>query len=124
MRGRKLSSSPMNPLRPKPTWVRRLPVLLVLLVLTLVPACSKRGGEGPDADGASKCQQCVSEGGTWQPEADQCTSNCDIQDISCFRDSCPEPCSADGCQCFSESECEGVGCRWTVEGEAAWCAAS
>jgi len=107
--------------RTKPTWAHALPCLIAL-GLTLVPACSKRGGDEPAA-GSSACSQCTSEGGTWQPEANECTKNCEIQDISCFRDSCPEPCSSEGCQCFSEADCEGAGCRWKVEGEGAWCAA-
>ena len=40
----------------------------------------------PDA-----CSACLDTGGTWQPEANECTTDCALQDISCFVDSCPNP---------------------------------
>jgi hypothetical protein len=46
-----------------------------------------------DADTAtttSPCEQCLEEGGTWQPEANTCTTDCDIMDISCYTESCPK----------------------------------
>ncbi|MEE2780365.1 MAG: hypothetical protein VYE15_07570, partial [Myxococcota bacterium] len=48
-------------------------------------------GEPEEEDPAmSPCWNCLMTGGTWQPEAEACTTNCDIQDISCYVDSCPE----------------------------------
>ena len=58
----------------------------------------------------SDCQECLNDGGTWQ--VDECTSNCALQDISCFRDTCPPACSEDCSGCFSESECNNAGCEW------------
>ncbi|MED5465824.1 MAG: EGF domain-containing protein [Myxococcota bacterium] len=35
------------------------------------------------------CAECLEGGGTWQPEAMSCTTNCEIMDISCYREVCP-----------------------------------
>jgi len=37
----------------------------------------------------SPCTTCLAGGGTWQPEAEECTVDCDIPDISCVTASCP-----------------------------------
>ncbi len=68
------------------------------------------------------CEDCLASGGTWQPEADACTSDCDLQDISCFRDDCPEPCGSGNCGgCFDATACNDAGCTWNQQGEAMWC---
>lgn len=46
---------------------------------------------------AEGCEACLASGGTWQPEANACTDNCDLQDISCFTDSCPAPSDCEAC---------------------------
>jgi len=71
------------------------------------------------------CEACLQSGGTWQVEANACTTNCDIQDISCFRDACPAPCAADSCgSCFNRSECEAVDCTWRGDGAPQWCSSA
>jgi len=91
-------------------------VLLSLLVLLLTVAC------GPTVPSSESCEACLSSGGTWQPEVEECTTNCDIQDISCFVDSCPEACAPDACgNCFDETSCTEASCTWNQEGEAFWC---
>ena len=68
------------------------------------------------------CELCLDAGGTWQPEANECSENCNIPDISCYTDSCPAPCSADSCgTCFDSGSCELAGCTWNMEGPAMWC---
>lgn len=78
-----------------------------------------------EEDGAntlSPCEACLASGGTWQPEANACTMNCDIQDISCYTTTCPEPCSAASCgTCFGQEDCEAAGCTWNQSGPAMWC---
>jgi hypothetical protein len=37
----------------------------------------------------SPCVTCLAGGGTWQSEADECTVDCDIPDISCLTAWCP-----------------------------------
>lgn len=37
----------------------------------------------------AECQACLSNGGTWQPEAITCSDDCAIQDIACNRNTCP-----------------------------------
>ena len=79
-------------------------------------------GTDPDAGELSDCERCLESGGTWQPEANACTVNCDIQDISCFVDECPEPCGADNCDgCFGQRDCEDAGCTWRQMQEFAFC---
>ena len=74
-----------------------------------------------DATVADPCEECLANGGTWQPPAG-CTQDCNIADLSCFTDACPEPCSAEACgSCFGQVECEAVGCTWNAEGPAMWC---
>lgn len=76
--------------------------------------------EQPAPDDA--CAQCLADGGTWQPSADACTDNCAIQDISCYRDACPAPCSASSCgSCFAQDACSQAGCQWVTEAEASFC---
>lgn len=70
----------------------------------------------PDA-----CTQCLADGGTWQPEANECTENCAIQDISCFTESCPGSCEEDCAYCFDATSCEEAQCTWHQEAEAMWC---
>lgn len=67
------------------------------------------------------CEACLAGGGTWQPEAEECTTNCDIMDISCYTDACPGPCGERCGYCFTEEECRAVGCQWAVDAEAMWC---
>jgi hypothetical protein len=70
---------------------------------------------------ATTCEDCLEQGGTWQPEAEQCTADCDLMDISCFRDTCPGECSEDCGSCFNQTECEAASCTWRVEAETMWC---
>lgn len=35
------------------------------------------------------CETCLATGGTWQPEIEECTKDCAVQDISCFDEACP-----------------------------------
>ncbi len=81
--------------------------------------------EGPESAGAGSadpCAQCLESGGTWQPEANECTQSCDIADISCFEDSCPGACAATDCgNCLDQTVCEAAGCTWNIEAEAMWC---
>ena len=71
----------------------------------------------------TQCEECLQSGGTWQ--IDECTTDCGLQDTSCYRNACPVPCAADSCgTCFSQSECEAVDCAWHAEDEAMWCTAS
>lgn len=81
-------------------------------------ACTERACPPPEP---TECEACLASGGTWQPPA--CTTDCALQDTSCFRESCPKPCSSDGCQCFSRSACESAGCQWNSVAEAQWCTA-
>lgn len=62
---------------------------------------------------ATTCEECLSTGGTWQ--IDECTTNCALQDISCYEDECPPPCSESCSGCFTESECLSAGCEWVWE---------
>jgi hypothetical protein len=78
--------------------------------------------ENGDANALSPCEACLASGGTWQPEANACTSNCDIQDISCYTETCPEPCSSSSCSsCIGQEACEDAGCTWNQSGPAMWC---
>ena len=82
-----------------------------------------------DAEGAvdgesetSGCEACIASGGTWQPEANACTEDCNIMDISCYTSSCPEPCSMESCgTCIGQEECEAMGCQWNAQPPAFWC---
>jgi hypothetical protein len=75
------------------------------------------------ATSGDACQACLRSGGTWQPEANECTRKCAIQDISCFEDTCPGACAEDACgDCFDAETCRAAGCTWHIEAEAAWCA--
>jgi hypothetical protein len=74
-----------------------------------------------DAAVVDPCEECLANGGTWQPPAG-CTQDCNIPDLSCFTSACPEPCSAQACgSCFGQEECKAVGCTWNAEGPAMWC---
>ncbi len=112
-----------------------LRLMLCLSLACTALGCGSSSGSGGTADATGSdassgdgsvsgdgCEACLASGGTWQPEADECTQGCDIQDISCFTDSCPGACAADTCgSCFSPEACEGAGCTWSVAGEAMWC---
>lgn len=88
------------------------------LLTVLFAAC---GTTTPDT-GATNCDDCLASGGTWQPEAQQCTTDCDLMDISCFADECPGECEADACgNCFSQPECEAATCTWTTIDESMFC---
>lgn len=68
------------------------------------------------------CEACIASGGTWQPEANACTENCNIMDISCYTSSCPAPCSLESCgTCIGQQECEDTGCQWNAQPPAFWC---
>jgi hypothetical protein len=68
------------------------------------------------------CEVCLASGGTWQPEANACTDNCNIMDISCYTSSCPAPCSLESCgTCIGQEECEDTGCQWNAQPPAFWC---
>ena len=89
-------------------------------------SCGAPPVPAPDAEVEpnEECEACLAGGGTWQPEARECTADCDVQDISCFRDACPAPCAAGACgSCFSQAACDDAGCRWEIAGEAMWCRA-
>ena len=80
--------------------------------------------QGPVDTGVevSLCEACIASGGTWQPEANACTENCNIMDISCYTTSCPEPCSLESCgTCIGQAECEEMGCQWNAQPPAFWC---
>ncbi len=57
------------------------------------------------------CSACLADGGTWQPEAEACTADCDIQDISCFVDRCPDVPTEDCDSCLAS------GGTWQPEAE-------
>jgi hypothetical protein len=68
------------------------------------------------------CEPCLEAGGTWQPEAQECTENCDIMDISCYETTCPGACEDECRYCFGgEQECLDQGCNWNQDAEAMWC---
>lgn len=93
-----------------------LPLLLLAACSTPTPTGT---ASGPDAEA---CAACILSGKTWQPEVKQCTEDCAVQDISCFRDKCPGPCSATNCEhCFAQAACESSGCAWREEAELSWC---
>ena len=100
-------------------------VLAFGLMLGCASNSKRPDGSLPDSGGdnnATTCETCLASGGTWQPEVAECTRGCAIQDISCFRDDCPAPCSKDNCGgCFSTTTCEAAGCQWRQEEEAMWC---
>jgi hypothetical protein len=95
------------------------------MALALVLTSTLWGLACGEEEEGTPCETCLSSGGTWQVEANTCTTDCNIQDISCFRDSCPGPCAADSCgTCFSQGDCEAVDCTWRAEAEANWCTAA
>lgn len=91
----------------------------IALVLLLLAGCHRV--TFPESEEAEACRRCLAEGRTWQ-RFGQCTANCDLQDASCFRDSCPGPCSPQNCgDCATPAQCEAAACLWKVAGEAMWC---
>ena len=83
---------------------------------------AEKSDASADTDEEDPCEACLASGGTWQPEANACTQNCAIMDISCYTSSCPEPCSAASCgTCIGQEACEAAGCTWNMEGPAMWC---
>jgi hypothetical protein len=102
-------------------WVIRF----VFVVGLAVGACHKRpaawGPTAAESASAQACAACITQGGTWQPEANECTVGCAIMDISCYTDACPAACSDDCGGCFGETECKRAGCSWHQEQEAMWC---
>ncbi|MGB0588386.1 MAG: hypothetical protein ACPGU1_01780 [Myxococcota bacterium] len=90
---------------------------------TLEEDTGSEADSGEDVEGEpDPCEACIASGGTWQPEADACTENCAIMDISCYTSSCPAPCSLESCgTCIGQEECEGMGCTWNAEPPAFWC---
>jgi hypothetical protein len=102
----------------------RLFLAVLLFALVGVVACDGTGsttGGQEEYELAEACEECLDSGGTWQPEAEQCTADCDIMDISCYSDECPGACGDDCAYCFGSADCEDAGCTWRVEGEAMWC---
>jgi len=93
----------------------------ILLLCGLLAGCDSDTASPNTPDTRAACQSCLDDGGTWQPEADECTQDCALMDISCYTDSCPEECSSSTCECFSQEACESAGCTWSVESEAMWC---
>ena len=76
----------------------------------------------PIENNTAACEACLASGGTWQPEAEACTEACEIQDISCYSQACPEACSPTNCgDCFSLSDCETMSCEWVQQNEIMWC---
>ena len=94
--------------------------IAVVLVGLLVGSWGT-AGRGPAVVDASQdeCEACLARGGTWQPP--ECTSDCALQDTSCYRDACPGPCEPGTCECHTRDACEAAGCSWQIEGEAMWC---
>ncbi|MDP6942817.1 MAG: hypothetical protein QF464_01600 [Myxococcota bacterium] len=86
-------------------------------------SCDEEALWGPcECEEADPCEACLASGGTWQPEANMCTEDCDLMDISCYTSSCPAPCSAESCgTCFGPEECGDAGCQWNAEPPAFWC---
>ena len=83
-----------------------------------------QSNNNPSAEPSSEtqgCEQCLANGGTWQPEAQECTENCEIQDISCFTETCPGSCEENCSYCFDSVSCEEAECTWHQEAEAMWC---
>ena len=76
----------------------------------------------PPTAAEDPCEACLTDGGTWQPEASACTEDCMIQDISCYRDKCPDPCSSEACgSCVTQAACAEASCTWQSSAEAMWC---
>ena len=97
---------------------RLLSSSMLLLVPLFFASCGAR--PAPTESGDSECEACLRSGGTWQGST--CTRDCALMDISCFRDACPGPCSADDCgACDASAACEAAGCSWRIEAEAMWC---
>ena len=96
----------------------RLRFIVQFVAVVLLSGCPQGGEPTPDD---SLCEACLESGGTWQPEASGCTQDCAIQDISCFTTECPDSCTDDCSDCFSQDECEDAGCTWNQEAEAMWC---
>ena len=94
---------------------------IFLLCGLLLAGCDTDKTTTSTPDTTAECEACLADGGTWQPEAETCSEDCEIQDISCYTDSCPGECSSDTCECFSQDTCEAAGCTWNVEAEAMWC---
>lgn len=93
---------------------------LVVSIGFALAACTPTSSDDDDMN--EECEECLDSGGTWQPEAGECTQDCEIMDISCYTESCPGDCSDDCSYCFSSSDCEDAGCTWHAEGETMWCA--
>ena len=93
--------------------------LLTTLFIALVFFACQPTEKDTNTTSATECDECLSSGGTWQ--IDECTSNCAIQDISCYTDECPPPCSESCSGCFSESECTSAGCEWEWDEYSATC---
>jgi len=82
-----------------------------------------------DSDGSSQtnytdnqeCEACLSQGKTWQPEANVCTENCAIQEASCFINTCPGSCDEECSYCFDASACMASECTWHQDEELSWC---
>lgn len=80
----------------------------------LALAASAQAIMGPD--GYKDCRGCTNAGLTWQEEAKQCTANCDIQDISCVRQSsrCPPQIAQEWPQYGNCFDCVGAGYKWSA----------
>ena len=95
--------------------------MFFLFTIALV-GCGARPS-GPEPEDAEACRSCLASGGTWQ--VGECTRDCALQDVSCYRDACPGPCGGESCgTCEGAEACEGAGCTWNVAGEAMWCTAA
>ena len=69
------------------------------------------------------CEACLASGGTWQPEEEECTTNCALQDISCYTDACPGECGGNECGlCLTQDKCEAAKCTWFAAAGGFWCA--
>jgi hypothetical protein len=55
---------------------------IALTTMAVVASASAAGWGGPDMH--TTCTDCTNAGMTWQPEANKCTGNCDIKDITCL----------------------------------------
>ena len=95
----------------------------LVLALFFAIGCGSDGDDGEDSqeEDLDECTACIESGGTWQPEVEECTQNCDIMDISCYTDGCPGECEDSCGYCFGQQECEDQGCTWNQEAEAMWC---
>ena len=99
-------------------------IALVLTAALLLFACPpvnearlgpEDSGTTEDMELAETCGECLDLGGTWQPQAEECTSDCSLQDLSCYVTSCPGVCEPDACHnCFDADSIVATTRRWRI----------